>query len=265
MKKHREILKFIKTDLVELIRKDLWHHRIGNERDFETSLCHHLRNFVGEEEWKISTNHTISGKAASIVKYSSSGKRKRSEFIMPDITLAKNPKAYNKSLDHKIGFELKLITPARNYLPEPDKEIFQRDYRKLKKLRSIGFMRTTFFFLVFSDPKITEGKAKKKIKAVATSGGSGKFQVRVVNRYINPRTKKFISETEQAERVEKGRRVYRSYTHSDTRFQSKKGKNSTSDSGQEKAWKTMRGRVKNASWRKKYPNHSLTKEWKRKH
>ena len=126
-------------------------------------------------------------------------------------------------------------------------------------------MRTTFFFLVFSDPKITEGKAKKKIKAVATSGGSGKFQVRVVNRYINPRTKKFISETEQAERVEKGRRVYRSYTHSDTRFQSKKGKNSTGGSAQKKAWRTMKKNVTKSSWRKKYPNHSLTRKWKKEH
>ena len=110
MKRHRQVTKFIKNKLVELIRKDLWEYQIGNERDLETAYCFHLRNFLGDDKtWKISTNHTISGKKTSIAKRSSSGKRRRSEFIMPDVTLAKNPSDYDKPLKHKIGIELKFV------------------------------------------------------------------------------------------------------------------------------------------------------------
>ena len=98
MKKHREIQKFLTNKLVKLIRKDLWEYQIGNERDLETAYCFHLRNFLGDDKtWKISTNHTISGKKTSIVKRSRSGKRKKSEFIMPDVTIAKNPKSFVKA------------------------------------------------------------------------------------------------------------------------------------------------------------------------
>ena len=266
MKRHRQVTKFIKNKLVELIRKDLWEYQIGNERDLETAYCFHLRNFLGDDKtWKISTNHTISGKKTSIAKRSSSGKRRRSEFIMPDVTLAKNPSDYDKPLKHKIGIELKLISPATTNLPNIGAEKFMRDYRKLRIIKSRHYMRTVFFFLVFSDTEISEREVGRRIKKIRTSGGIGKFEVRVINRYINPRTKKFLSETEQAQRKEKGRRIYRSYTGNDPRFKSNKPKNSTGGSGQKKAWVTMRKKAKNASWRRKFPNHPLTKEWKRKH
>ena len=219
MKGHREITKFIKNDLVELIRKDLWEYQIGNERDLETAYCFHLRNFLGDDKtWKISTNHTISGKKTSIVKRSRSGKRKKSEFIMPDVTIAKNPKSFDKPLDHKIGVELKLINPSTSYLPNIKAEKFKRDYRKLQKLKSKRYIRTGWFFLVFSDPTMTERKAQTEIKKVKTSGGNGKFFVSVINRNIHPKTKKFINETDEEKRREKGRRIYRSYAGSDPRF-----------------------------------------------
>ena len=220
MKGHREITKFIKNDLVELIRTDLWEYQIGNERDLETAYCFHLRNFLrGDKTRKISTNHTISGKKTSIVKRSRSGKRKKSEFIMPDVTIAKNPKSFDKPLDHKIGVELKLIDPKTSYLPNLKAEKFLRDYRKLRKLKSKRYIRTGWFFLVFSDPSQTESKTKKEIRQVKTSGGpNAKFKVSVINRNIHPRTKKFISETSEEKRREKGRRIYGSYAGSDPRF-----------------------------------------------
>ena len=266
MKGHREITKFIKNDLVELIRKDLWEYQIGNERDLETAYCFHLRNFLrGDKTRKISTNHTISGKKTSIVKQSSSGKRRKSEFIMPDVTLAKNPESFDKPLDHKIGVELKLIPPGTRHLPDIKAEKFKRDYRKLQKLKSKRYIRTGWFFLVFSDPTITERKAQTEIKKVKTSGGNGKFFVSVINRNIHPKTRKFINETDEEKRREKGRRIYRSYADSDPRFKSNKPKNSTSGSGQKKAWITIKKNAKKASWRRKFPNHPATKEWKRKH
>ena len=273
MKGHREITKFIKNDLVELIRTDLWEYQIGNERDLETAYCFHLRNFLrGDKTRKISTNHTISGKKTSIIKHqignkswSRGRKRKKSEFIMPDVTLAKNPESFDKPLDHKIGVELKLINPATRNLPDVKAEKFKRDYRKLQKLKSKRYIRTGWFFLVFSDPTITERKAQTEILKVKTSGGHGKFLVSVINRNIHPRTKKLINETDEEKRREKGRRIYRSYAGNDPRFKSNKPKNSTGGSGQKKAWVTMRKKAKNASWRRKFPNHPLTKEWKRKH
>ena len=45
----------------------------------------------------------------------------------------------------------------------------------------------------------------------------------------------------------------------------KKSRKKGSGSGQKKAWVTMRKNAKKASWRRRFPNHALTKEWKRKH
>ena len=165
MKRHRQITKFIKNKLVELIRKDLWEYQIGNERDLETAYCFHLRNFLGDDKtWKISTNHTISGKKTSIAKRSSSGKRRRSEFIMPDVTLAKNPSDYDKPLKHKIGIELKLISPATTNLPNIGAEKFMRDYRKLMIIKSRHYMRTVFFFWCFQIQKYQKEKSEEELK-----------------------------------------------------------------------------------------------------
>ena len=259
-------MKFIKNDLVEEIRNDLWEFQIGNERDLETAYCFHLRNFLGNDKtWKISTNHTISGKATSITKISTSGKRKRSGFIMPDITIAINPKEYNKGLKHKIGIELKLTNPSTKKFPNISSEIFKRDFRKLKKIKTKGYMRTTLFFLVYSDPTVKELNARKQIRNVQrwVSGGKGKFEVRTINRCINPKTKKIIDTGKQDERRQKLRRIYRSYTNGDPRFKQKQSKNATNNSSQKKSWKTMRKRVQNPSWRRKNPNHPLTKKYKK--
>ena len=281
-----EITKFIENILVEKIRKDQWEFKIGNERDLESSIYYYLREELEEmqalpdasmsqkenlqmKSYKISTNYTIKGTDIWKLK---KRKWKKSTFIMPDILLSRIPEKWNKPLEHKIAFELKTRSPGMPRSPNFTAEVYQKDFRKLNRLAEKERIQQGYYLLIYSDPEITEKNMKKEIKESPFYTGKNRirkihkhFKILLINRNVDPKTKKIISSSRASKRQERQQRIFRTYGGNDPRFKSNKPKNSMSGSGQKKAWKTMRKNVKKASWRRKFPNHPLTKEWKRKH
>ena len=109
----RDIANFIEKKLVKNIREDLQNYQIGIERDFESLIFHHLRNFLEKKfpKIKISTNFSIIG--VNVWKWGKDPKTKKKEwktskFVMPDIVLSTININQKKPIsNHKIAFELK--------------------------------------------------------------------------------------------------------------------------------------------------------------
>jgi hypothetical protein len=280
------ITEYIEMELLEKIREDQWKYKIGNERDLESSIYYYLRKFLEDmqelpdvsldqkenlqvKSYKISANYTIKGTDIWKLK---KGKWVKSKFIMPDILISKMPKS-RKALDHKIAFELKSRSPGMTHSPNFEPEAYQQDFRKLNRLVKKRRIQQGYYFLVYSDPEITEYNMQKKIKESTFYSGKNRnrteeklFKILLINRNVDPKTRKIISSSSATKRQERQQRQFRTYGDNiDPRFKSNKPKNSTSGSGQKKAWITIKKHAKKASWRRKFPNHPATKQWKRKH
>ena len=112
----------------------------------------------------------------------------------------------------------------------------------------------------------------------------------MINKFENPKTGKLFDDYTAEKFRHRSRQLYRFYVKNDRNLwkkckicdevlphsrksdemkhvgkKKKKSGKKGSGSGQKKAWVTMRKNAKKASWRRRFPNHSLTKEWKRKH
>jgi len=251
----KKIVRFIESEsgLVQKVRKDQWNYKIGNERDLEHSIYHHLRNCLKEtNEIKISSNYTISGHSIWKQKKSKKTKKlvwKKSNFIMPDILISFIPVG-QEPLDHKIAFELKAPNPALFHnIDNLSKRDIQKDFRKLNELKESHEVDHSYFFYLYSHETKNESKVRKQIINSRFKIGKKKnarkkyFKPLVINRFLNPRTKKITKDI--AGRREKLRRLFRSYEGKDPRFSENKKKteggkkNSKRSAGAKKAWVTM--------------------------
>ena len=201
----RDITNFIEKELVELIRKDLADFQIGVERDFESLVFHHLRNFLEKKypKIKISTNFSIIG--VKVWKWDTDEKTKKkkwitSKFVMPDIVLSEINIKQKKPIKAKIAFELKTVSPSTNSSPTFRASEYQLDFRKLNKLRKDKKVDKAYFFLICSSFIKTEEDIIEDIEvAEFEDGKKGKiknypklFKSLVINRYTDPKDKKYV-------------------------------------------------------------------------
>jgi len=258
----KKIARFIENDLVQEVRKDQWNYKIGNERDLEHSIYHHLRNFLkNANKIKISSNYTISGH--SIWKQKKSKKTKKlvwikSNFIMPDILISFIPEG-QESLDHKIAFELKAPNPGIFHsIDNLSHKDIQKDFRKLNKLRESHEVDYSYFFYLYSHEQENESKVRKQILNSRFNVSKNKktkkkfFKPLVINRFLDPRTKKILKDINV--RREKLRRIFRSYEGDDPRF-SKNTKNPKFRARAKEAWNTMRS----PKWLREHKNSPIAR------
>ena len=264
---------FIENKLVEKIRKDQWEFKIGNERDLESSIYYYLREFLSnkDELYKISTNYTIKGTA---IWKQGKGKWKKSKFIMPDILISRIPKSYKKPLEHKIAFELKTRSPGMPYSPNFTAEAYQKDFRKLNRLKTKKRIQQGYYFVVYSDPEVTEKSLKKEIEQSRFYYGKkpkyGKkprqgilkrFKILLINRNVDPKTKKIISPSLAAKRQEKQQRQFRTYSGNDPRFVQKKSKNKNRGLSSKKANATIYKKARSRKYRLAHPDAPMVKKY----
>jgi len=230
MVKLKRITNFIEHDLVKKIRTDLWAYEISNERDFESIAYFHLRSFLKQFPGiKISTNYMMKGIDVWKMK---DGKWQSSEFIMPDIVISKRSSNKTKPLDHLIAFELKTRSPGEGSSPQFNSEKFELDFRKLNKLMKAEKIKRAYYFLVYSDKQETEEEIEEEIENCSFSYGKARsknmaskarlkrFKSFVLNRYVNPGTKKIVDVNKRAEIQSEGmvdRRTYYGNTESTSR------------------------------------------------
>ncbi len=116
----RQIVTFIETSLVDLLREDLVSGRIANERDSEHRIYHHLTNVL-DPKFIINANVTISG--ITTRRKSAAG-----SFLMPDLTIIDQDQKQRM----RLLFELKLDTHSSAF-PEHNHVNIEADFRKLRK------------------------------------------------------------------------------------------------------------------------------------
>ena len=156
---------------------------------------------------------------------------------MPDILISRIPKSYKKPLEHKIAFELKTRSPGMPYSPNFMAEAYQKDFRKLNKLKTKKRIQQGYYFVVYSDPEVTEKSLKKEIEQSRfyygkkpkygkkpRQGTLKRFKILLINRNVDPKTKKIISPSLAAKRQEKQQRQFRTYSGNDPRFVQKNQK-----------------------------------------
>jgi len=199
----KDIQNFIENKLVELIRKDLSNFQIGIERDFESLLFHHLRNFLEKKypQIKISTNFSIIG--VKIWKWGKNPKTKKKEwkkstFVQPDVVLSKIKINQKKPIsNHKIAFELKVVSPSVNSSPTFNSGDYHKDFRKLNKLKQDGFVDKAYFFVICSSLTKSEDEIVVDIENAEFEDGKNRkrknypkcFTSLVINRYTDPKKK----------------------------------------------------------------------------
>ena len=292
----KSINTFIKTKLVKRIRTDSQRYRILNERDLESFAYHLLRaRLRNNNDVKISTNFTATGISW---KKKSGGAGK---FIQPDIAILESKDKSHKPKMH-IAIELKARTPSKAAAQGPDeyRTLFssrplQKDFRKLNKLKEAGDIDTGYFLYLYFDTINDEDTVEKILgEELRKKHIRKRFETIMINKFENPKTGKLFDDYTAEKFRHRSRQLYRYYAdpnapmvkklwkeckichevlpHSrksdEMKHLGKKKKKSGkkgSGSGQKKAWVTMRKNAKKASWRRRFPTHSLTKEWKRKH
>jgi hypothetical protein len=212
----RAITNFIENQLVKNIRADLQNYQIGIERDFESLIFHHLRNFLEKKfpNIKISTNFSMIG--VNVWKWRKDTKTKKkiwdtSKFVMPDIVLSKININQKKPIsNHKIAFELKTVSPSSNSSPTFSAGNYQLDFRKLNKLKKDNLVDEAYFFVICSSLIKSEKDIILDIKNAKFEDGkkcvSHKkkyFKSLVINRYTDPRTKNVIASDKQIQEIQK--------------------------------------------------------------
>ena len=292
----RSINTFIKTELVKRIRKDSRHYRILNERDLE-SLVYHLLTvqLCKNKDVKISTNFTATGISWK-PKRGGAGK-----FIQPDIVILESKDKSHRPKMH-IAIELKARTPGKAVAQGADyyqtlfsSKPLQKDFRKLNTLKEKGLIDTGYFLYLYFDTINDEDTVEKILrKELRKKGIKKRFETIMINKFENSKTGELFDDHRAEKFRHRSRQLYRYYANPnaamakklwkeckicheviphrskklETEHKKKKKKKSGrkgSGSGQKKAWITIKKNVKKASWRRKFPNHSATKQWKRKH
>ena len=215
---NRIITNFIENQLVKNIRADLQNYQIGIERDFESLIFHHLRNFLEKKfpKIKISTNFPIIG--VKVWKWTKDTKTKKkiwgtSKFVMPDIVLSKININQKKPIsNHKIAFELKTVSPSSNASPTFSALNYQLDFRKLNKLKKDNLVDEAYFFVICSSLIKSEKDIILDIKNAEFKDGKKRvsqknkyFKSLVINRYADPdpRTKNVIASDKQIQEIQK--------------------------------------------------------------
>jgi len=162
----RQIVIFIETQLVDLLRSDWIAGRIANERDCEHRIYHHLTNVL-DPKFIINANVTISG--ITTRRKSAAG-----SFLMPDLTIIDKEQMQRM----KLLFELKL-DPHSSAFPETTFNV-KSDFRKLRQFVKNPILgeqlEYAFFVYLYKCTKWSERKISalilkkldhRKLKAIA--------------------------------------------------------------------------------------------------
>lgn len=252
------ITNFIKKELKEKIRQDLWDYKIGNEEDLQSSVYYHLRKFIDKhkfENLKISGKYTIKGTPIWKKKKNKLTKKEKwvqSDFIMPDLVISEIQKNVKKALVHKIVFELKASSPGLKNTPNFDNGKYRNDFKKLNALEKTGLK--AYYVFIDSDGTQSEKITKEQINEQEFYVSPRKkevkknFKILVVNRFIDPKTRKKLKGIELENRREKQKRMFRTYEDDiDPRFldgeeklaskKLKRKKNPRRVAGGKRAWK----------------------------
>jgi len=252
------ITDFIKKELKEKIRQDLWNYKIGNEEDLQSSVYYNLRKFIDKhkfENLKISGKYTIKGTPIWKKKKNKRTKKEEwveSNFIMPDFVISEIQKSVKKALVHKIVFELKATSPGLEHTPNFDNKVYQKDFNKLNALEKTGLK--AYYVFIDSDGIQSEKITKKQINEQEFYVSPRKkevkknFEILVVNRFVDPETRKKLKDIELKDRRDKQKRMFRTYEDDiDPRFpdgeeklaskKSKRKKNPRRVAASKSAWK----------------------------
>jgi len=215
------ITNFIEKKLKEEIRQDLWDYKIGNEEDLQSSVYYHLRKFIDKhklENLKISGKYTVKGTPIWKKKKNKRTKKEEwveSNFIMPDLVISEIQKNVKKALVHKIVFELKSTSPGIEYTPNFETKVYQKDFRKLNALERTGL--EAYYVFIDSDGTQSEKITKKQINEQEFNISPKKkevkknFEILVINRFVDPETRKKLKGIKLKNRRDKQKRMFRTY------------------------------------------------------
>ena len=214
----KRINKFIKGELVKRIREGADAYRILNERDLESLVYHELRKKLDKyEDVKISTNFTVSYGSANRLSWKKKSKG-AGKFIQPDVAILESR---NKELKHKpkmhIAIELKAQAPTGSiyhdrgtYQTFFGSKTLQKDFKKLNKLKGDSIISTGYFLYLYFDinKKSRESKVKKILEA---SFPKSRFEIIMINKFENPKTKNLFSEYEAEIFSHRSKQLYKYY------------------------------------------------------
>ena len=209
--KDSTLTRFIEKTLVEKIKNDSKKFKILNERDLESSMYYHLRKFLKNEKYKISTNFTVSG---------ASPKRKRKgerKFFQPDLVILEWKSDFEKP-KMRVAIELKARSP---YVPiDPDIEYYDRrfddrdmlkDFTKLNLMIKEGITDYCYFFYLYFDMHHKETKIKRRI----TNHPKLReilFKPIVINKFENTKTHRLFNSSKARKFTHRSRQLYQYYT-----------------------------------------------------
>ena len=167
----RQIVTFIETSLVDLLREDLVSGRIANERDSEHRIYHHLTNVL-DPKFIINANVTISG--ITTRRKSAAG-----SFLMPDLTIIDQDQKQRM----RLLFELKLDTHSSAF-PEHNHVNIEADFRKLRKFvkNPILGKQLEYGFFVYLY-KCTKWSERQISNLISKKLAHKKLKVIAINRY----------------------------------------------------------------------------------
>ena len=209
--KDSTLTRFIEKTLVEKIKNDSKKFKILNERDLESSMYYHLRKFLKNENYKISTNFTVSG---------ASPKRKRKDerkFFQPDVVILEWENDFEKP-KMRVAIELKSRPPGEPINPEIEyyDTLFEsknmlKDFKKLNLMIKEGITVYGYFFYLYFDINHKE----TKIKQIITNNpkhAMRQFEPIVINKFEKLKTHGLFNLSKARKFRHKSRQLYRYYT-----------------------------------------------------
>ena len=209
--KDSTLTRFIEKTLVEKIKNDSKKFKILNERDLESSMYYHLRKFLKNENYKISTNFTVSGASP---KKKRKGERK---FFQPDLVILEWKSDFEKP-KMRVAIELKSRPPGEPI--DPDIEYYDtifeskdmlKDFKKLNLMIEEGITVYGYFFYLYFDINHKE----TKIKQIITNNpkhAMRQFEPIVINKFEKPKTHRLFNLSKARKFRHKSRQLYRYYT-----------------------------------------------------